>query len=92
MPPKTPALAILAAIVPAVLAVAALAFYATEVFILTFHAVPSENRDIVAGSVGFVGGSLVGSAFGFYFGASMHAKAQGAEPGNPAGPPERILS
>lgn len=85
---RTNAAALITAVVPAVLAVAALAFYATEVVILTFHGVPAENRDIVAGAVGFIGGSLVGCAFGYYFGASLHAKAE-PPPGPRAPEPPR---
>jgi hypothetical protein len=82
MPQPSAAPGLLATLVPATLAMVSLVFYAGEVVLLTFHAVPPANRDIVAGAVGFIGGSLVGASFGFYFGASMHLKAP-----EPAGSP-----
>lgn len=61
---------------PAVLAVLALAVYAATVFILLFHPIPADNKEVVAGAVGFIGGTLVGGAFAFYFGSSKGSQGK----------------
>lgn len=83
---KTSWLEALRIIVPAVLGLLALALYGSMNVLLVFHEIPKENKDIVSGAMNLIGGSLVGCAFGFYFGSSATlAHRAPAEP-SPATP------
>lgn len=61
-----------------ILAVMGLAIYGAVIAVILFHPIPVENREVVAGAVGFIGGTLVGSAFAFYFGSSKGASTKDA--------------
>ena len=63
-----------------ILAVLALLLYGFVVTVLLFVPVPAENKEIVAGAVGLIGGTLVGSAFGYFFGARAAHHDVGAPP------------
>lgn len=62
----------------AALAIGALLLYGAIIGVLLFQPIPAENREIVAGAVGLIGGTLVGGAFGFYFGSSKSSSAKDA--------------
>lgn len=59
-----------------VLAVGSLFLYAAVLAIILFQPIPESNKDIVAGAVGLIGGTLVGGAFGYYFGSSKSSQTK----------------
>ena len=64
--------------IASVLAIMATAGFILLVGVLMFVPIPKGNDQIVAGAIGLIGGSLAGSAFGFYFGSSKGSTAKDA--------------
>lgn len=59
-----------------ILAVGSLGVFGFVMYVLAFVSIPDENQQLFSTALGLLGGTMIGSAWGFYFGTTKSSEAK----------------